>query len=172
MTKSNNSELEIWKSIEGFPGYQVSSLGRVLGPRSLLKAQEDRDGYLGVKLHIDGVGYFRRVSRLVCQAFNGSPPSREHQALHRDDNRSKNTPDNLFWGTTQDNSQDMVKKGRSLSNEDHPMAIMNWDDVRKIRQEYIGGRRIVDISLEHRVSTTCIGNIVHNRTWKDPEYVR
>mmetsp|Transcript_27425 Transcript_27425/g.69264 ORF Transcript_27425/g.69264 Transcript_27425/m.69264 type:complete len:176 (+) Transcript_27425:139-666(+) len=43
--------------------------------------------------------------RLVCTAWHGSPPTLEHQVIHKDFDPSNNTPDNIRWGTLSENQQ-------------------------------------------------------------------
>ena len=160
---------ELWKPIEGFENYLVSNLGRIQGPKSILKAQPDRDGYRKVKLHVNGKAYFKGINRLVCEAFNGPAPEGMH-ALHKDNIRHHDYPSNLYWGTPQNNSDDMVNSGRSRSNENHPLAVMDWNKVHEIRKLYKQYASIKWLASTYKVTTTCIGNIVHNKTWKDPDY--
>ena len=51
------SNKEIWKDIEGFPGYQVSNQGRVKNKKTghVLKPQiNNRSGYYQVSLSVGG----------------------------------------------------------------------------------------------------------------------
>jgi hypothetical protein len=105
---------EIWKPVPGFPGYLVSSLGRVLseardaGPNRrarsrpvqewMLTLQPNSAGTLYVSLSREGKGHVRAVHTLVLLAFMGPCPkgavSRRKNG-RKDDNRLAN----LAWGT-------------------------------------------------------------------------
>jgi hypothetical protein len=69
---------------------------------------------------VNGYGQFRRNSprrmemahRVAWELTNGSVP-KGLWVLHRCDNRLCCHPDHLFVGTAQDNSDDMINKGRS-----------------------------------------------------------
>lgn len=43
-----------------------------------------------------------KVARLVCEAFNGTPPAGA-VCMHIDENPANNKPDNLEWGTQKEN---------------------------------------------------------------------
>lgn len=44
-----------------------------------------------------------KVARLVCEAFNGPPPSNYAVCMHVDENARNNAPTNLKWGTQKEN---------------------------------------------------------------------
>lgn len=119
---------EIWKAIPGHPGYEASSEGRIrsidrvvyASGRSperrrkgvVLKPALKSRGYLNVSLG-RGPGNTFRVYRLVCLAFHGEPPEGKGFVCHRDDNPGNNTPDNLYWGSHQDNMDDKARNGHA-----------------------------------------------------------
>lgn len=92
-------EEEIWKDVVGFEGYyQVSNTGKVLSLRrsKLLKPKTDKDGYFEVVLCVCNERTYKRVHRLVAEAFI---PNEEILPLinHKDSNKQNNTPSNLEW---------------------------------------------------------------------------
>jgi hypothetical protein len=118
---------EIWRSIAGRPGYEVSDLGRV---RSLdrvvtkmqrgrpvqhrlrgrvLRQGRTRGGYLTVSL----AGRSVHVHRLVLEAFVGPCPA-GRQAAHRDGNKLNNSVGNLRWATPRENNADKLRHGTAL----------------------------------------------------------
>lgn len=114
--------MEIWKDIDGYPGYQVSNFGRVRSfvnnrhglceQWHILKPVISRNGYCTVCL---GRGNRYLVSRLVAIAFIPNP-SNLPIVRHMDDNPSNNNVSNLAWGTQTDNMQDCVRHGRLVGN--------------------------------------------------------
>jgi hypothetical protein len=44
-----------------------------------------------------------KVSRLVCEAFNGPPSKEKNVCMHLDENSRNNAPENLAWGTQKEN---------------------------------------------------------------------
>ena len=62
---------EIWRSINGFPDYQVSNIGRVRNANTgnIIKGSLGREGYVVVALHNDHKWTNMYVHRLVAQEF-------------------------------------------------------------------------------------------------------
>src|SRR6476646_4829912 len=103
-----------WRTVVGWPSYEVSSLGQVRsfkwGRPHLLKQQSIgstrnsplKGRYLRVALWIDGVRSERMVHHLVLEAFVGPRPL-GLEACHKDDDPTNNALDNLRWDTKQSN---------------------------------------------------------------------
>lgn len=124
---------EIWKDIIGYEGlYQVSNLGRVKSldrfvthnygglkkvPERILRSYTDKRKYKGVTVRLcksnKCITYI--VSRLVAIHFIENPNSYD-KVLHKNDDPTNNTVENLYWGTAAMNTQDMIKKGRAKFN--------------------------------------------------------
>ena len=114
--------MEIWKDIEGFPGYQISDQGSIksyinnrhgIGKKShFLKPTITKRGYCVVQL---GRGNRRQVHRLVAKAFIPNPDGLP-LVRHLDDNPSNNSVTNLAWGTQTDNMRDCVKHDRLVGD--------------------------------------------------------
>ena len=85
--------------------------------------------------------------------------------LHRCDNPSCVNPHHLFLGTFQDNSDDMMMKGRSrqLSGEDSPVAKLTEGEVQTIRKSNKTQRALAQ---EFAVSKSLIGRIVRGEVWR------
>lgn len=93
--------MEIWKDIEGYEGlYQVSNYGRVkslrFGKEKILKARDEGHGYFQVGLFKDGKQVFKRVHRLVAEAFLPNPNNYK-EINHKDEDKSSNIVENLEW---------------------------------------------------------------------------
>jgi hypothetical protein len=117
---------ETWKPVVGFEGlYEVSDHGRV---RSLDHSTTGKDGrtrrYRGrelkpsrtggnrlqLSLSKEGVRTMKRPHQLVLEAFVGPcPPG--HEGCHYDDDSTNNRLSNLRWGTSSENSHDLVRNG-------------------------------------------------------------
>ncbi len=147
-----------WKPIPNHEGYEVSDSGDVRSwlprngsgglassPRLLTILPFADRPYLRVSLR----GKTRRVHQLVLEAFVGPCPA-GHIVMHIDDDPTNNALSNLRYGTPQDNSDDMVNKGRSCKGESHYKALVD-DALRatiiaaaKNKQYYGGGAEVAD----------------------------
>ena len=118
---------EIWKPINGFEGYQVSSLGRVrscdrvvsngrgstrFAKGKILKLSKDKDGYIQLNLWKDGKPTTLKVHRLVARAFPDiCGQFREGlQIDHRNCVRDDNRVENLHWVTPSENSLNPITR--------------------------------------------------------------
>jgi len=91
--------LEEWLPVEGFPGYYVSNLGRVMKEDGrFLKLSPNQSRVYTVALFIEGHAIRRAVSLLVAHAFVGEPPEpRFTTVMHLDGDRANCRADNLVW---------------------------------------------------------------------------
>jgi hypothetical protein len=122
----------IWKDVIGYEGYykisssgQVVSLSRVIicknGHRQTqkektLNATKNNKGYLRFFLCKNGTKKIFSYQRIMAIHFIPNPNNLPI-VRHKDDNKLNNDISNLEWGTNKDNSDDMVKRGRSLKGE-------------------------------------------------------
>lgn len=118
---------EEWRDIPGYEGYyQVSSRGRVRGVTRAVeyidgrrrmvcgiirKVYIKRGGYPQTSLRKDGKGRSWDVHTLVALAFIGPRPE-GMEVRHLNGNPADNRPENLRYGTSSENSYDVVTHGR------------------------------------------------------------
>ena len=98
---------ETWKTINGFPDYEVSTYGNVRNVKTgkILKPHKTPCDYLQAKLFNNGKPQFLYVHVLVAKAFlpdtnknpDGSIIIGHHQVNHRDQNKKNNNVLNLEW---------------------------------------------------------------------------
>lgn len=174
--------MEIWKDVKNYEGlYQVSSLGRVKGlerqvrhpsgvtkivREKIISQHFDRDGYPRIALWKNNKGSLYAVHRLVASAFLPNP-NNSNLVMHLDDNPLNNKVDNLIWGTTQDNTNDKVNKGRQAKGETIYQSKLTEKEVLIIRSRYTP--RVITIGMlseEFNVGRSAIKDIVSNKTWK------
>lgn len=106
-------ENELWRDIDGFPGYQISSTGRVRSFRDfhgnitdkyrILKLELNKDDYYQICLYtLDHKKVHKRIHRLVADAFLGPRP--DLVVNHIDGNKHNNNLSNIEWTTAENNS--------------------------------------------------------------------
>ena len=95
----NAQNMEIFKDIKGYPGYQVSNKGRVWNckrQRYVAQCKNNR-GYYMVKLNAPNrKRKTELVHRLVALTFIDNPNNLP-EVEHKDRNRENNCVDNLCW---------------------------------------------------------------------------
>ena len=96
---------EEWRTIEGFPDYQVSNLGNVkslnyskTGKEQIMR-QKITNGYYMICL---GRKNYRLVHRLVCQTFLPNPENKL-EIDHINRNKLDNRLENLKWCNRSEN---------------------------------------------------------------------
>ena len=134
---------EIWKGIEEFPDYSVSSLGRVLGPRRELKSWIATGGYYYVALYRDKKKHSKSIHRLVAEAFLKNP-NQLSDVDHINYDKSNNSINNLRWVTHKQNT-----RGKSHTS-------LSESDVKIIKQS--GGATTVLAKL-FNVRPSCVSGI-------------
>jgi hypothetical protein len=111
---------EIWKDIKGFEGlYKVSNTGKVKSltrkvkgksgsyrtiNEKLISLTDNGKGYLVLTLYKDEKRYFKKIHRLVAEAFIDNPLNKP-EVNHKDGNKKNNNVNNLEWVTTLENCQ-------------------------------------------------------------------
>lgn len=141
----------------------------------------------GVFDHVNSTGYGQfnvthrqpRGAHRIAWELTYGPIPKGLWVLHRCDNRICVRPDHLWLGTSQDNSRDMVTKGRSGTGDrhvshTHPASINRGEKhgcarlteaaIREIRSRPTA--RVTDLAAEFRISKTTIRDIRSGRTWK------
>lgn len=144
-------ENEIWKSIEGYPKYEVSNYGRIAclsykntGKRGIKVQSKGKHGYMMVCLHCNGTQKSLRVHRIVCMAFIPNP-NNYPSINHKDEDKTNNCVDNLEWCTCQYNSTYNnlhIRRGlahRGLNSAQYGVPRPDW--VRKKIADTLRGRK-------------------------------
>ncbi len=140
---------EIWKAIEGYPGYEVSNWGRVKSFKykkpKFLKTDYKTNRYSIVKL-MDGVEVKNLlVHRIVAGKFCKKRPGCD-QVNHLDGNRNNNFFKNLEWCTQSENMLHCYKTklrkapytwlGRTGKNHCSSKPIVQIDDSGNVVKKF------------------------------------
>lgn len=174
--------MEIWKNIPGYPGYQASSDGNIRSFWTKGKYPKIIDVSTPRKNSVDSFGYqvinitgptkkqsVQKVHRLVLLAFRG--PSSKKYGLHRNDNKSDNRIENLYWGTQKQNLDDQKKNGIHLHGEKCPWARLSLKEVEKIKKQANEGYSNTQQGAMFGVSPSMISMIRNGRRWYAPRNV-
>lgn len=121
--------IEIWKTIDGFGDYEISSFGNIKSIKrkviysdgrifnykeKFLKPQLISNGYLIVMLRCDGKTFTKYVHQLVAMAFlNHKPCGYEIVVDHIDNNRLNNNYNNLQLTSQRKNTIKDTSRGVS-----------------------------------------------------------
>ena len=115
---------EEWKTIEEYPNYQISSMGRVkslnykrTGEERIMKPYITKKGYLRIKF----LEKKYLVHRLVAQAFLPNIENKP-QIDHIDGNKQNNCVSNLRWVTNKENCN-------------NPITLINYSKANKIKSK-------------------------------------
>lgn len=94
---------EVWRPIDEFPDYQVSSYGRVIHidrpntPRAVALNHQGFPNLVLFKKEHPGSRYLRQVNKLVATAFLPPPPTKLNAVWHKDGDLTNCHVSNLMW---------------------------------------------------------------------------
>lgn len=166
---------EVWKTIPGYPHYQVSDKGRV---RSLdrtikmsrggkyntiyektIKGQLLKPGRNTKQGHVTvSLGRYNSINvhRLVMLAFKGQCPKGK-EVLHINGKADDNRLINLRYGTRSENNRDISRHGKRKITE----AI-----AKKVKYGTFKKGELARLAKELGVGRNCLSNIRGGWTWK------
>lgn len=106
------SDTEEWRTIERFPLYEVSTMGRFRNKRNgkLLRGTKCWTGYTHIGLMGNGKQVTSLAHRLVVETFLEPPSAAQTDVNHINKNRCDNRLSNLEWSTRSENSKHAKNK--------------------------------------------------------------
>lgn len=158
---------EIWKFIPGHEPYEASNLGRI---RNGTKGNVLKPVIWGSRGHVAvKVGGGRKTSkkyvhRLVLMAFVGLPEQGK-VGCHRNDIKTDNRIENLYWGTYKQNTADQIRNGKFYFavGEGNGMTKYSDETIKKIKSEYTGKRGEQSaLAKKYGMSVSNVHLIVHD----------
>ncbi len=124
--------------------------------------------------HVNSKGYgsirvernTQLVHRVAWTEYKGPIPE-GLCVLHKCDNPACWNLEHLFLGTTQDNTKDMMAKGRNAPHQgqSNPYAVLNDDKVREIHRLLQQGVRLTDIANKFRIGKSTVSHIKFGENW-------
>jgi hypothetical protein len=158
---------EEWRSIQEWPNYEASSLGRIRHKKRLrpLKPNYGNKGrYARVTIHGRNGQKSLFVHVLVANAFFGPKPD-GLTINHRDGVKRNNGVCNLEYISLRENWDHAIANGLWTFGERNGRAKISEDDVKNIRALY-GTMPMSHIGEMFGISRPCVGYIVRRETWK------
>lgn len=172
--------MEEWKVINGYPGYYVSSFGRIKSflnkkhriteTGKILSSMKDRRGYYYVNLYNENREMKSvKVHRLVATAFIENP-NNFLQVNHKDEDKANNKVSNLEWCSAKYNVNYGTGHSRSCltRRKSCNKAIVQYSLEGKVIREFYSlseASRVLGISLGS------ISDCLHGRTSKSRTFI-
>ena len=176
------SRSEEWRAIPGYEGlYEASSMGRVrsldkvvphlrygaytIRGKTLKLSTLNKYGHLRVGIYSEGRQRVRLVHHLVLETFVGPRPEGAC-CRHLDGDPGNNRPENLKWGTMQENSDDRVRHGNSGLGEARAGAKHKASDAILVAKLYVqDGMRRCDIIRATGYGHNFVYAVTSGKTW-------
>lgn len=107
-----------------------------------------------------------RVSRIMCEAAHGPPPSPKHQAAHNCGKGHEGcvNPRHLRWDTHSGNQADRLIHGTHNRGERHPLSRLTEEDVRAIRR-LAGAESASAVGKRFSIHPTHVRDIQRRKAW-------
>jgi hypothetical protein len=109
--------VEVWRSIENYENYTVSSFGRIKSTKTgkIMKGSVNSHGYYLVSIYKDRVKKTHKIHRLVACAFIDNPNDKLC-VDHKNNDRTNNHISNLRFATSKENNQNRKLSSKNTSN--------------------------------------------------------
>lgn len=162
---------EIFKSIPGWPEYQVGSRGTVVRvaascgaqPGKALRPTLLKNGYLKVSLCRNSKRKEFLVHRLVAMAFIGDPEG--FDVCHFDGDKANNSVQNLRIDTRTGNMADQIRMGKTPRGEKCGSNKYPREFVLSLRNRIDAGESVREISAETGVPVSTLYGFRSRQTW-------
>ena len=167
MSYAEDRGISEWRSVVGWPNYEVSEFGEVrraiairISPKHSIVKPFLRCGYTAVSLCFGGGSAKAKkfnVHRLVAEAFLGPCPSPKHIVAHYDGKRTNAHYSNLRWATYAENEADKKKHGTNPK--------LTWADVTDIRTKFLR-TPIRELGRMYDVDPSYLSKVKRGMFWK------
>lgn len=172
-------EMEEWKICEGFPQYEVSTLGKIRrATNSLHRNNKGRlikpflsYGYPRVYLQTgQGTGKKAVIHRLMALTFLGPPPKDRPVVNHKNGNRQDNRIENLEWCSVRENHMHSLNVLGNQYGERHGSTKLKKSEVIEIHNLRMAGIGPTELAKRFNISRPQIKAILSGRLrWRELE---
>ena len=164
---------EIWKAIENYPDFEISSLAQIrrVSTGKVLKQAINKTGYYQVCASLGQRKTLKafKIHKVVAKAFVPNPENKPI-VNHIDGDKLNSLPSNLEWATYSENSQHAYDNSLIIPSrgEDHYFSKLTNKDIVFIREHYrprckaFGARAL---GRMFNVSHAVISRVCSNQTW-------
>lgn len=147
----------------GSDGYVYSAKRK--GPPKKLGMRIGTKGYYTTKIMVNGKATCYNVHKLIAEAFLGPCPE-GLQILHGPAGKLDNRPENLKYGTAQENMEDKKRDGTYQGGTKNGRSKLTDNQVREIRKLNAEGVFVVDLAKRFGLTKAAVRFIVIRKTWK------
>lgn len=96
----------------------------------------------------------------------GKSATAGQEGCHHCDNPPCCNPAHLYFGTRQQNIDDMWARGRGRRGSRHPFARLTEDKVKDLRVRFAEGESNTVLAQEYGICSGMVSNIVNGKAWK------
>lgn len=111
-------------------------------------------------------GYKIRGAHRISYYLHNGPFDYNLNVCHTCDTPCCVNPSHLFLGTNQENTMDMVLKGRSAKGSKTSKAVFVESDISIIKKKFDSGISCISIAKEYGVHRSTVYGILKNKYWK------
>lgn len=157
--------MEEWLEIEDFPGYEVSSEGRIRNGNTglLLGIHDNGHGVKQVVMRRDGRNNARAVHKLVALAYLDPAPD-DCVPIHLDGDWNNNAVDNLDWKPRWFAVKRTLQNKRTTPNDDRPVRFVKtgevYDNSLECARDIGGFEDLVILTAQNRYGATYLGSLI------------
>ena len=124
-----------------------------------------RGGYGHFRRWVDGKWKMYKAHRYAYEAFKG-PLEAKLLVCHTCDNPSCVNPAHLFVGTSKENMEDMIKKGRKSISRNPKHKWLDREIVESMRRDFEQGMKQAEICIKYEHSRAQVSRVVLHQIWK------